>query len=60
MCRADKGGVSGVCGLFILGQKADALVSCQEAIDTFIRAGASEHHPARDAALAGINLVTCG
>ena len=43
-----------------LGRNADALTSYQEAIDTFARAGASEHHPARNAALAGIHLMTCG
>ena len=43
-----------------VGRNADALTSYQEAIDTFARAGASEHHPARNAALAGINLMTCG
>ena len=43
-----------------LGRNADALSSYREAIDTFAMVGASEHHPARNAALAGINLMTCG
>ena len=42
-----------------LGQNIDALMSYQEAVGTFAMVGASEHHPARNAALAGISLMNC-
>jgi len=43
-----------------LGRTGEALEAYREAVATFDRAGVSPHHPARNAALAGVTFLTCG